>query len=150
MTRRIGKSQTSWLTRSAVALAAFTLVCAPAMAQQDEDIDLSILDQPILDADAPWYDSLTNSLNETRPHSLEDVPTVDLELGDWSFQFGLRDDENNPLELDDVSAGAFVNFGDRFRLGTELRFTAPEDDLLMIREAEERQPEIKFESTLRF
>ncbi|WP_300527098.1 NtrZ family periplasmic regulatory protein [Maricaulis sp.] len=149
MTRRSGKSQTRWLTRSAVALTALTLVCAPAMAQ-DDDIDLSILDQPILDADAPWYDSLTNSLNETRPNSLEDVPTVDLELGDWSFQFGLRDDEHSPLELDDVSAGAFVNLGDRFRLGTELRFTAPEDDLLMMREAEERAPEIKFESALRF
>lgn len=126
----------------APALGAALALCAPAALAQEAD-----------DTETPWYDAFTLSLNEDLPPALEDMPTIDWEAqsGRWGLTFGLRDEENEPLALDDVSAGAFVNVGERFRFGGQLRFTSPEDDLFMINpEDEERAPEIKFESAVRF
>lgn len=58
--------------------------------------------------------------------------------------------EDNPIfETEELRAGAFVNVGDRFRFGGHVRFSSPDlpdsDPLI-----EEHQPEVKFESALRF
>ena len=91
-------------------------------------------------------------MNETAPTSLEEMDTIDVPLngGRWGVRFGIDDRSDSRFQREDVSAGAFVNLGDRFRLGGEVRFSAPESEYLTQTETEERQPEIKFESALRF
>ncbi|MAC89429.1 MAG: hypothetical protein CMF73_08900 [Maricaulis sp.] len=82
---------------------------------------------------------------------LDEATTFDLELGEhWGVTLGYQDRSDSRLN-DDLSAGAFVTFGDRIRLGGQVRFASP-DDSFFVRNSddEERQPEIKFESALRF
>ncbi|MBR9825004.1 MAG: hypothetical protein GYB36_04270 [Alphaproteobacteria bacterium] len=129
------------------AFASTLLLCAPAAMGQDAP-------EAVPQSETPWYEAFTLSLNEDLPPSLdESLPTIDWEAesGRWGLTLGIRDEQYEPLELDDVSASAFVNVGERFRFGGEVRFTSPQDDLFMIpSEDEERAPEIKFESALRF
>ena len=92
-------------------------------------------------------------MNETAPQILNEQSTIDWESdnGRWGFTLGFDDTQDQRFEIEDVSAGAFVNFGDRFRIGGQFRFTSPEDDLFeQPRDSEDRQPEVKFESALRF
>ena len=48
-----------------------------------------------------------------------------------------------------MSAGAFYELSDRFRVGTNLRFSSPTEDVFG-EQGEERAPELKFESAFRF
>ncbi len=158
MFTRLGKAK----TLGASALASALILCAPAAFAQDQtnpDQANAVETQAsapetILPAETPWYEAFTLSLDQDLPPSLDEtLPTLDWEAnsGRWGLTLGIRDEVNEPLELDDVSAEAFVNVGDRFRFGGQVRFTAPEDDLFMISpDDEERAPEIKFESALRF
>lgn len=126
----------------AAALTSAAVLCAPGAFAQEAP-----------EPETPWFDAFTLSLDEDLPPALEELPTLDWEAdsGRWGLTFGIRDEEFEALELDDVSAGAFVNVGDRFRFGGQLRFTSPEDDLFMINpDDEERAPEVKFESSFRF
>jgi|GEM_PF-1619488 len=153
-------SGTSHFRKSALPLSAFALasalcVCAPsAYAQDDAHIaPAQATTHSAAEVDTPWYDAFTLSLRDDIPPALDELPTVDWESGNgrWGIALGIREERNEPLELDDVSARAFLNVGDRFRFGGQVRFTAPQDDLfLMETEDEERAPEIKFESSLRF
>ena len=68
----------------------------------------------------------------------------------WGFSFGIAESQRGPqFQLNDVTAGAFYDLTDRFRLGTNLRFTSPEEDVFG-QPSEEQVPELKFESAFRF
>jgi len=145
--------RTGWAGLAACAVASLLLV-SPAMAQ-DETAPALILPSTATETEAetPWYEAFTLSMNETSGPLLNETSSVDIEFneGRWGFTLGFDqalEDERFPNE--DVSAGAFVNFGDRFRIGGEVRFTAPEDDLFRSTEDDDQQPEVKFESALRF
>lgn len=123
--------------------AAAVLLCAPAAMAQDVSAET--------EAVAPWYEAFTLSMAETSTPELDEGTTYDLELGErWGVTLGYQDRSDSRLN-DDLSAGAFVTFGDRIRLGGQVRFASP-DDSFFVRNSddEERQPEIKFESALRF
>lgn len=123
--------------------AAAVLLCAPTAMAQDVTADS--------EAVAPWYEAFTLSMAEAPTPELDEATTFDLELGEhWGVTLGYQDRSDSRLN-DDLSAGAFVTFGDRIRLGGQVRFASP-DDSFFVRNSddEERQPEIKFESALRF
>ena len=68
----------------------------------------------------------------------------------WGFTLGFTEQERGPqIQLDDMSAGAFYELSDRFRVGTNLRFSSPTEDVFG-EQGEERAPELKFESAFRF
>ena len=120
-------------TMAAAALAFF--LCAPATMAQDVTAET--------EAVAPWYEAFTLSMAETS--------TPELDEGErWGVSLGIQDRSDSRLN-DDLSAGAFVTFGDRIRLGGQVRFASP-DESFFVRNSEDeaRQPEIKFESALRF
>ncbi|MHA6287918.1 NtrZ family periplasmic regulatory protein [Maricaulis sp. CAU 1757] len=141
------KTGTTALGKSAgAALAAALFLCAsPAFAQQ-QDVPA------IEDAETPWYEAFTLSMNESTPPSLVDLETFDVPLngGRWGLSLGIEEAAETPFQREDLSAGAFVNFGDRIRLGGQLRLATPDSVYLTPSEPVERQPEIKFESALRF
>ncbi|WP_291843718.1 NtrZ family periplasmic regulatory protein [Maricaulis sp.] len=123
--------------------AAAIFLCAPAAMAQEPAPDTEVV--------APWYEAFTLSMAEAPTPELEEGTTYDLELGErWGVTLGFQDRSDTRLSSD-LSAGAFVTFGDRIRLGGQVRFASP-DDSFFVRNAddEERQPEIKFESALRF
>lgn len=128
-------------TMAAAALAFF--LCAPATMAQDVTAET--------EAVAPWYEAFTLSMAESPTPELDEITTFDLELGErWGVSLGIQDRSDSRLN-DDLSAGAFVTFGDRIRLGGQVRFASP-DESFFVRNSEDeaRQPEIKFESALRF
>ena len=130
--------------KSTVAGAAAALVlCAPASMAQDAAPDAEV--------SAPWYEAFTLSMAEAPTPELEEGTTYDLELGErWGVTLGFQDRSETRLS-NDLSAGAFVTFGDRIRLGGQVRFASPDDSFFVRNtEDEQRQPEIKFESALRF
>lgn len=68
----------------------------------------------------------------------------------WGFSLGISQRLRGPqFELQDVSAGAFYTLNPRVRIGGELRFTAPEEDIFG-EEPDRRAPELRFESAFRF
>jgi hypothetical protein len=68
----------------------------------------------------------------------------------WGFTLGLTErPRGSQFDAQDLSAGAFFEVNPRLRLGADLRFTNPEEDIFG-EEVERRSPEIKFESAFRF
>lgn len=68
----------------------------------------------------------------------------------WGFTLGFDENDRGPqFELEDVRAGAYFRLTDRIRLGGAVRFTSPEEDVFG-EQAEDRAPELKFESAFRF
>jgi hypothetical protein len=138
---------------SVVVLAAALGLCAsPALAQ-----DAPAFDQEVVtpDPETPWYEAFTLSMNEASHPVLGEPETFDWEAagGRWGITLGIEDHSDTRFDREDVSAGAFVNLGERFRLGGEVRFAAPDSEYFTLRgetETGRRQPEIKFESALRF
>lgn len=132
-------------TAPAVVTAAALCLCAPSAFAQDDVAG---------EADTPWYEAFTLSMNEAPHPGLEELDTFDWESagGRWGITLGVEDHSDTRFESEDVSAGAFVNLGERFRLGGQVRFAAPDSDYFTLREnpEERREPEIKFESALRF
>lgn len=142
--RALTFDMTAHCVRASALGAALVLCAAPALAQQQDALSAS--------AETPWYEAFTLSMNETVHPSLDQRESFDLQLngGRWGLSLGIDDYSDARFQREDVSAGAFVNLGDRFRLGGEVRFTAPESQFLGRNSSDGRQPEIKFESALRF
>lgn len=100
----------------------------------------------------PWYERFTVSTpSEFRSAWGEEAAEFRFSAGErWGFTLGLAETERGPqFELDDVSAGAFYELNSRFRVGTNLRFSSPTQDVFG-QQGEERVPELKFESAFRF
>lgn len=130
----------------------------PAPSDADEPTPPSGL-QPLAPAEdsgsasaLPWYERFT----EARPQRLttawgDQAAQFSFTAGErWGFTLGFADRvRGRQFELADMSAGAFFRLNDRFRLGGELRFSSPEEDVFG-EEGEERSPELKFESAFRF
>ena len=123
--------------------AAAVILCAPGALAQDSTAET--------DAVAPWYEAFTLSMAEAPTPEMDEVTTYDLEFGErWGVTLGTLE-RSDPRLDDDLTAGAFVTFGDRIRLGGQVRFASPDDSFFVrSNDEEERQPEIKFESALRF
>lgn len=99
-----------------------------------------------------WYERFTLAPSATR--SVWGAPSEQfrLQAGDrWGVTLGYTETGRGPqsVDLQDFSAGAFIEFSDRFRFGGEVRFTSPEEEIFG-EEGEERTPEIRFESAFRF
>jgi hypothetical protein len=146
---------------SVVAFATALLLCAPSALAQDETV-LAPAISPVTplvaessetESETAWYDAFTLSMNDSSDPIFDEPATVDWESenGRWGIMLGITDGRNeSQIDDPDLSASAFYNFGDRFRVGGEVRLTTPEDDLFGDQENEERHPEVKFESALRF
>ncbi|MAK65237.1 MAG: hypothetical protein CMF75_10945 [Maricaulis sp.] len=108
------------------------------------------------EGETPWYEAFTLSMNDSPHPELTEIETFDWESagGRWGITLGIDDHSDTRIAREDVSAGAFVNLGDRFRVGGELRFTSPDSEYFTLRGdstlEDRREPEIKFESALRF
>ena len=152
---------------AAGALGAALMLCAsPALAQDETggtaaavqtETPSSPVSSPLAapatpESETPWFEAFTLSMNESTPPSLSSTETFDLPLngGRWGLSVGIDDHSDSVYQREDLSAGAFVNLGERFRLGGQVRFAAPESAYFGRTEPEPRQPEIKFESALRF
>lgn len=132
-------------TAPAVVTAAALCLCAPSAFAQDAATP---------EAETPWYEAFTLSMSEAPHPGLEELETFDWQSsgGRWGITLGVEDHSDTRFDNEDVSAGAFVNLGERFRLGGQVRFAAPDSEYFTLRENrdERREPEIKFESALRF
>jgi len=146
---------------SVVAFATALLLCAPSALAQEEPtatpasspVTSLIAENSETETETAWYDAFTLSMNDSSDPIFDEPATVDWESenGRWGIMLGITDGRNeSQIDDPDLSASAFYNFGDRFRVGGEVRLTTPEDDLFGDQENEERRPEVKFESALRF
>lgn len=147
------KLRESWKGCAAIVLA--TTVWAPSAFAQVSETAPTVDTQAAAvstDPDIAWYDDFTLSQDRPAHPVLDDELTFDWQLPGrgWGLTFGVDDNPDPRLNLDELSAGAFVDVGDRFRFRGELRFSAPDDGLLLPSDREARDPEIKFESALRF
>lgn len=101
----------------------------------------------------PWYQRFTLAPAETRSvWGNRSVQEFQIQAGArWGVTLGYTDSERRQQSfgLEDFSAGAFFSLSDRVRLGGQVRFTSPEDEIFG-EEGEERRPEIRFESAFRF
>ena len=141
-----------------LAIATLLLFAAPARAQDANTSDAAMpqasieLPDPLdTSGETPWYETFSLSAGDRPAVAMNDVTTIDWESaeGRWGFTVGIEENPAEAFEYDDLSASAFFNIGERFRVGTQLRWTAPED-LVIGAQPEERAPEVKFESALRF
>lgn len=144
-----------FMARSAIAgsIAAAMLWAAPAaFAQDSAPLAAPPAAAGELGVETPWYEAFTLSMNENIRPGLDLETTVDWESpgGRWGVRVGIQDGADLRSDNSDLSAGAFINLGDRIRLGGQVRLISPDDQIFRLTENEERQPEIKFESALRF
>jgi hypothetical protein len=144
-----------------VAFATALLLCGPSALAQDDTaasanvspVTPLVAESAEAETETAWYDAFTLSMNDSADPLFDEPATVDWESenGRWGIMLGITDGRNeSQIDDPDLSASAFYNFGDRFRVGGQVRLTSPEDDLYRDQEGEERQPEVKFESALRF
>tara|TARA_R110000868_G_scaffold229089_2_gene482056 strand:- start:12371 stop:12841 length:471 start_codon:yes stop_codon:yes gene_type:complete len=148
----------AFLAKSVIASSiAAAMLCAAPAAFAQETAPLAAPAQPAtpgdLGVETPWYEAFTLSMNENLRPGLDLETTVDWESpgGRWGVRVGIQEggaDLRN--DTSDLSAGAFINLGDRIRLGGQVRLISPDDQIFRLTENNERQPEIKFESALRF
>jgi len=99
-----------------------------------------------------WYERFTIAPSES--HAVWGVRQREFQLqgGDrWGVTFGYSESDRLPQDfsLDDISAGAFYDFSERFRFGGQLRFTSPEEEIFG-EDSESKEPELRFESAFRF
>lgn len=140
----IGNATSRFCMKAAGALALVACVCMPAHAQ-DVSEDASI------ETDAPWYESFSLNQDAGLPQALEEIPTIDWSVNDrLGIMLGIREDLGRPTDVDDFSARFTYDLNERFRFGGQFRFSSPTDELFMLDENEEPEPEIKFESSVRF
>ncbi|MGK0265986.1 MAG: hypothetical protein ACI82N_000230 [Maricaulis sp.] len=147
----------AFLAKSVIAssIAAAMLCAAPgAFAQDTAAVAAQAQPAPVgnLGVETPWYEAFTLSMNENIRPGLDLETTVDWEApgGRWGVRVGIQDGPDLRSDNSDLSAGAFINLGDRIRLGGQVRLISPDDQIFRLTENDERQPEIKFESALRF
>ena len=99
-----------------------------------------------------WYERFTVAPSES--HVVWGVRQREFQLqgGDrWGVTLGYSESDRIPQDfsLDDISAGAFYDFSDRFRFGGQLRFTSPEEEIFG-EDSDTKEPELRFESAFRF
>lgn len=109
--------------------------------------------EPASGSSLPWYERFTVS-TPSEYHSAwgEEATEFSFTAGErWGFTLGIAEQEHGPqqFELEDVRAGAFYELSNRFRVGTNLRFSSPAADVFG-QEGEDSVPELKFESAFRF
>ena len=100
----------------------------------------------------PWYERFTVAPSESYAAWGAAPREFHLEAGDrWGVTLGYSEPERSvqDFSLDDFSAGAFFEFSERVRVGGELRFTSPEEEIFG-EETERKTPELRFESAFRF
>tara|TARA_R110002072_G_scaffold110983_2_gene239003 strand:+ start:4410 stop:4775 length:366 start_codon:yes stop_codon:yes gene_type:complete len=101
----------------------------------------------------PWYEAFTFAADENVAPGVElnDTETqFDWNAGErWGFTLGLDSDPESQRNIDTIGVGAFFDVGNRFRFRGAVRMTAP-DELYIGSQEEDRAPEVKFESALRF
>jgi len=99
----------------------------------------------------PWYQRFTGEPSE--PQILwSDSESFQVEAGDrWGVTLAYSQGERSPqnFDLQDFRAGAFVELTERVRLGGQLRFTSPEEEIFG-EDTEDRTPEVRFESAFKF
>jgi hypothetical protein len=141
---------------------------APTFSFESEDValgaDADTLDaQPSsaepVDAGQPgtasaiaWYERFTIAPSESNAVWGVRQREFQLQGGDrWGVTFGYSESDRLPQDfsLDDISAGAFYDFSERFRFGGQLRFTSPEEEIFG-EDSENKEPELRFESAFRF
>lgn len=132
--------------------AAASLAQPPARAEAElQRMDVSAEAHPATAA-APWYERFTVSTpSEFRSAWGEEATEFSFSAGErWGFTLGIAEQERGPqFELEDVTAGAFYELNSRFRVGTNLRFSSPTEDVFG-QQGDVRAPEVKFESAFRF
>lgn len=100
----------------------------------------------------PWYERFTTA-PPTQLNTVwgEQADSFRVTTGDrWGFSLGVTERPRGPqFDVQDLSAGAFFEVSPRLRLGADLRFSNPEEDIFG-EEVDQRSPEIKFESAFRF
>jgi len=100
-----------------------------------------------------WYERFTLAPSASRPVWSRSSDGFPLQLARrWGVTLGYFEVANGfsgGADLQDFSAGAFIEFSDRFHFSSELRFTSPGAEAFG-EENEERAPEIRFESAFRF
>ena len=144
------------MTAKTMMVAATALLIAPSAFAQETADPAPVVAEPVVsetETDIPWYEAFNLSMGDQLQPGLNTSDTYNFQLpgSRWGFTLDVDEDADPRFDVEDVSAGAYIDVGNRFRLRGELRFSAPEDDLLLTRESEdERRPEIKFESALRF
>ncbi len=69
----------------------------------------------------------------------------------WGVTIGYIESERQPMNLglDDIQLGSFYQINERLRLGGQIRFTSPEEEVFG-EDTEEKKPELRFESAFRF
>lgn len=100
----------------------------------------------------PWYERFTVSTpSEFRSAWGEEATEFQFSAGQrWGFTLGLAEQERgSQFDLEDMSAGAYYELSERFRVGTNLRFSSPTADVFGEQD-EVNVPELKFESAFRF
>jgi len=100
----------------------------------------------------PWYEQFTAAAPADLADAWgDDASELRFTAGDrWGITLGFTEPDQGPqFQLEDVSAGAFFAINDRFRLGGQVRFASPAQDVFG-EPGEERAPELKFESAFRF
>ncbi len=152
----------AFLAKSVIAssIAAAMLCAAPAAFAQDTDAlapQVQVTEPATrpaaeLGVETPWYEAFTLSMNDNVRPGLDLETTVDWESpgGRWGLRVGIQDSPDVRSDTSDLSAGAFINLGDRIRLGGQVRLVSPDDPIFRLTDSNVRQPEIKFESALRF
>lgn len=127
----------------------------PAMTGASGEADAAAAFQPPVDTGSatalPWYQRFTGEPSE--PQILwSDAESFQVEAGDrWGVTLGYTQGERSPqnFDLQDFRAGAFFELTERVRLGGQLRFTSPEEEIFG-EETEDRTPEVRFESAFKF
>lgn len=99
----------------------------------------------------PWYQRFTGA--PVQPQILWGEDEVfQVEAGErWGVTLGYNQVEHRPQDFDyqNFNAGAFFELTERVRLGGQLRFTSPEEQIFGA-QSEEKAPEIRFESAFKF
>ncbi|MGX6649161.1 NtrZ family periplasmic regulatory protein [Maricaulaceae bacterium MS644] len=99
----------------------------------------------------PWFQRFT--VAPTEPQILwTNSENFEMQAGDrWGVTLGYSQGERSAqtFELEDFRAGAFFELTERVRLGGQLRFTSPEEEIFG-EESEDRAPEVRFESAFKF
>lgn len=100
----------------------------------------------------PWYERFTVAPSESYAVWGVTPQEFQLEAGDrWGVTLGYSQSGRSAQDfsLNDFSAGAFFEFSERVRVGGELRFTSPEEEIFG-EDTEGKTPELRFESAFRF
>lgn len=134
------------------AVDARTLAEAAARSAQDQVLAAGAPEDTGSASALPWYERFTVAPSESYAVWVAAPREFQLEAGDrWGVTLGYSEAGRSAQDfsLDDFSAGAFFEFSERVRVGGELRFTSPEEQIFG-EETERKTPELRFESAFRF